>query len=171
MTFDCFRPPCKNQVPTETSYCSAACKYPDWEARAEKAEARVAELEARDANGLPTHCVDRATWDEMGRALAAAANERDEALARVAELESALADERERAASCCVYIAEMMLECGAGDYPRGSRLRQAARMILEGVDKRPTGPTRSKRTSARRSRRCAMPRSKGAGSRTVEKKT
>ena len=56
--------------------------------------------------------------------------------ARVAELEAALADERDRAASCCVYIAEMMLECGAGDYPRGSRLRQAARMILEGVDKR-----------------------------------
>lgn len=58
--------------------------------RAERAEARVAELEARDANGMPTHSVDRALFEQVSAALAETVNERDSLRVRVAELESVL---------------------------------------------------------------------------------
>jgi BMFP domain-containing protein YqiC len=95
--------------------------------RAEKAEARVAELEARDANGLPTHCVDRATWDEMGRELAAAANERDEALARVAELEAVLTGKWIDGATAMYWIARDCIS-GTDDFAAQDRMLVALEM-------------------------------------------
>lgn len=70
---------------------------------------------------------------------------------RYAQLEKDLAESREAAASCCDYFAEM-LENGAGDYPKGSRLRQAARMIRTGGDKRgyPTKTAKKQRATPKR---------------------
>lgn len=71
---------------------------------------------------------------------------------KCARLEIELTDAREAAASCCDYLAGM-LERGAGDHPKGARLRQAARLIRAGVDKReyPVLTKQRKRATPKRS--------------------